>query len=137
VYALADLLYVSPDEYEVLSGRPYGDRRREAPLPGPRPPGATVIVKRRDEITVRDVAGVAVARVPCTDRTSAVDPTGAGDAVAAGVLAAHSVGGSVVDGCRLGLWIAAHRVSHQGDGGHRHLPAAPEAFPWLAVGGGR
>jgi sugar/nucleoside kinase (ribokinase family) len=131
VYALADVLYVSPDEYATLSGHPYADGAREAPLLGLCSTGTRVIVKPMDEIVVRYASGFEMTRVPRTDRTAAVDPTGAGDAVAAGMLAAYGAGAGIVQGCRLGLWIAARRVSAHGDGGHRRLRHAAGRFPWL------
>ena len=131
VYRLADLLYVSPQEYGVLSGRPFTGVVQEASLVGLCSPGATVIVKPTDEIVVRAATGRERARVPRADGTVAVDPTGAGDAVAAGVLAAQAAGGTLVEGCQLGLWIAARRVSAHGDGGHVGLARAPLVFPWL------
>jgi len=132
LYRLADLLYVSPQEYSVLSGRPFTGVVQEASLVGLCSPGATLIVKPSDQIVIRAATGHERARVPRTDGAAAVDPTGAGDAVAAGVLAAHAAGGTIVDGCRLGLWIAEHRVSAPGDGGHVALSRAPLLFPWLA-----
>lgn len=124
IYALADVLYVNPVEYRALSGSPYPGGGRAASLSGLCPAGTQVVVKPAHQIVVHGADGQVLARVPRVDNDAAVDPTGAGDAVAAGVLAALSEDRSVVDGCRLGLRIATQRVSDLGDRGHVDLRRA-------------
>lgn len=122
LYALADVLYVNPQEHRVLSGRTYAaGAAYAASLTRLCPGTARIIVKPVHEVAVHEAGGRLVARVPREDDSAAVDPTGAGDAVAAGVLAALGEGRDVVDGCRLGLRIAAQRVSDLGDRGHAAL----------------
>ena len=118
IYALADVLYVNPQEMAVLSE---GQGTRPRSLRGLCASYALVIVKPMHEIVVQHADGFLLARVPRSDDAVAVDPTGAGDAVAAGVLAALGQGRSVIDGCKLGLRIAALRVSEVGDRGHDNL----------------
>jgi ribokinase len=124
IYALADVLYVNPMEYGVLSGSPYPGGGRAASLLGLCPAGTQVVVKPIHQIVVHRADGFELSRVPRVDDDEAVDPTGAGDAVAAGVLAALGEGRSVTEGCRLGLRIAAQRVSDLGDRGHVDLRRA-------------
>jgi sugar/nucleoside kinase (ribokinase family) len=103
------------------------------------PDRTLIIVKPSSQIIVRHAAGFELARVPRVDDTAAVDPTGAGDAVAAGVLAALGQGRSIIEGCQLGLRIAAQRVSGLGDRGHLDLRNAlgelwpPPASPPVAL----
>jgi sugar/nucleoside kinase (ribokinase family) len=121
IYALADVLYINPQELAVLN-RASGDRSgRMSSLLGLCPPSAFVVVKPMDEIVVQHADGFEVTRVLRCDETIAVDPTGAGDAVAAGVLAALGQGRTVAEGCALGLRVAARRVSEFGDRGHANL----------------
>lgn len=121
VYALADVLYVSPHELAHLSTGRHSRRGHQASLQGLCADETLVVVKPMHAIVIRLANGMAVARLPRLDRSLAVDPTGAGDGVAAGVLAALGASRSVVDGCRLGLRIAAQRVSDFGDRGHGDL----------------
>jgi sugar/nucleoside kinase (ribokinase family) len=107
LYRLADVLYVSPQELALVRTLCS--------------PDAVVVEKAMHGVVVRRVDGAPIDRVPQLDRSVAVDPTGAGDAVAAGVLAALGEKRSVVDGCHLGLRIASHRISAPGDRGHTNL----------------
>lgn len=118
IYALADVLYVDPQELAVLSESQGGRPRSLRGLCGSY---ALVVVKPMHEVVIQHADGFLLARVPRSDDAVAVDPTGAGDAVAAGVLAALGQGRSVIDGCELGLRIAALRVSEVGDRGHDDL----------------
>jgi sugar/nucleoside kinase (ribokinase family) len=112
IFGLADVVYVNAQEHAALGGRSL--RRLCAAT-------ALVIVKSLRQVVVQHTSGLVVGRVPRRHDLIAVDPTGAGDAVAAGVLAAVGGQRSLVDGCRLGLRIAALRVSAYGDLGHRNL----------------
>jgi len=113
IYALADVLFVNPQEHAALG--------RGQSLDGLCSSHTVVVVKPTHEIVVQRADGFRVARVPRHEVAAAVDSTGAGDAVAAGVLAALGDGRNLVDGCRLGLRIAAQRVSDLGDRGHADL----------------
>ena len=124
IYALADVLYVNPVEYRALSGSPYPGGGRAASLSGLCAARTKVVVKPAHQIVVHRADGHELTRVPRVDNDAAVDPTGAGDAVAAGVLAALGEDRSVADGCRLGLRIATQRVSDLGDRGHVDLRQA-------------
>jgi len=122
IYAHADVVYANAQEYAVLTvGGDTHSSVRAWSMRGLCPAGPLVIVKSLHEIVVQHAGGFDVARVPRRDSNSAVDPTGAGDAVAAGVLAALGQGRSVMEGCELGLRIAAHRVADYGDRGHADL----------------
>jgi sugar/nucleoside kinase (ribokinase family) len=60
-----------------------------------------------------------------------VDATGAGDAYAAGVLAALAVGAAPGAGVRLGMALARHQLLHMADAGHRDFPGIYRA--WAAA----
>jgi sugar/nucleoside kinase (ribokinase family) len=113
IYALADVLFVSTQERDTL--------RRGRTLQALCSSHTVVVVKSAHEIVVERADGFRVARVPRYEGAATVDATGAGDAVAAGVLAALGDGYNVVEGCRLGLRIAARRVADLGDRGHADL----------------
>jgi sugar/nucleoside kinase (ribokinase family) len=121
LYALADVVFVNPAELRRLDA--HGVR---ASLPR----SAVVVLKAESELRVLDRSGATLATEPRRDRTAAVDPTGAGDAVAAGVLAALATGRTLREGCALGLRLAAQRVSAAGDRGLVNLrQAAGEPWP--------
>jgi sugar/nucleoside kinase (ribokinase family) len=117
IYALADLLYINPRERADLSDG-------SGSLVGLCPPSTVVIMKARREVMIQRSDGSEIDRVPLQGDGGAVDPTGAGDALAAGVLAAIACGRGLVAGCRLGLRIAGHRVADFGDRGHVNLRGA-------------
>lgn len=123
IYARADVLFVNPAELRRLDA--HGVR---ASLPR----GSVVVLKAESELRVLDRSGATLATEPRRDRTAAVDPTGAGDAVAAGVLAALATGRSFREGCALGLRLAAQRVSAPGDRGLVNLRQAA-GEPWPVV----
>jgi sugar/nucleoside kinase (ribokinase family) len=118
IYALTDLLYINPQERADLSGGGSGS------LVGLCPPSTIVILKARREVMIQRSDGSEIDRAPLQNDGMAVDPTGAGDALAAGVLAAIGCGRDLVAGCRLGLRIAGHRVADFGDRGHVDLRVA-------------
>lgn len=121
IYRQADLLFLNVQEFEALTN---ADIDSPASLRSVRhlcPGGTAVVLKGVDEVILLHAAGHTISRVPQTVWADRVDMTGAGDAVAAGVLAALAEGRSINEGCALGLRIAALRISDFGDRGHEDL----------------
>lgn len=122
IYQLADVVYANVQEYAALtSGGDTSSSVRMRSLRHLCPASTLVILKAHRELIVQHASGFDLARIPQREHVVAVDPTGAGDAVAAGVLAALGQGRDLVEGCALGLRLAARRVAAYGDSGHSQL----------------
>jgi sugar/nucleoside kinase (ribokinase family) len=124
LYDVADLLLVNLQEFEALTGSDLESAPAHRSLRHLCPRSTVVVVKGVDEVVLQHAAGFHLARIPQKQVVRPVDPTGAGDAVAAGILAALAESKSLVDGCTLGLRMAAVRVSHYGDRAHADLLSA-------------
>lgn len=66
--------------------------------------------------------------IPVYPARQTVDPTGAGDAYRAGLLAGLSRGLSMRASAHLGAWISAKSVEHKGTQNHRIEPEGLEAL---------
>ncbi len=122
LYRHADLLLVNSEEFEELTEAGAGETGSARSMRRLCPNGTAVILKCRDRVIVRLPSDLQVVHVPRPAVTSVVDPTGAGDAISAGVLTAVAENRSLVEGCALGLRIAIARISAYGDLGHTNLP---------------
>ncbi len=125
LFSEADLLFLNQQEFTGLTGSLPVDVEAIRSLHELCPRAAVHILKRHTEVHVVHPSGLTVSTIerPPTD-AQAVDPTGAGDAFAAGVLAAIVRNRSIVDGARFGLSLASARVSAGGDTGHARQESA-------------
>ena len=120
LFGQADLLFVNAQEFNQLT-RSISQSAPGSSLRRLFPNHTAIIVKQRNHIFIRLSNGVDVVRVRQPTTKSVVDPTGAGDAVCAGVLTAVAERRSLAEGCALGMRIAAARISDYGDRGQANL----------------
>jgi sugar/nucleoside kinase (ribokinase family) len=109
LFATADIVFLNHEEHTTLA----------PDLPSLLTASALVVHKRPDGVELHDRAAGTTLWVPQTQMVDAVDPTGAGDAFAAGLLTGLAEGRPLGDGAALGLELAARRVSGWGDEGLR------------------
>ena len=121
IFRQADVVLLNHQEYQQLVGDDPEVRSSVRLLTSLCPRAGIVILKGLTEVIVQHSSGVTLAAIPRLRGVATVDPTGAGDALAAGVLAALASGRSLVEGCFLGRDLAAIRVSALGDVGHSDL----------------
>ncbi len=121
IYKQADLVFLNVQEFEAVTGADIDSRASLRSVRHLCPGGTAVVAKGVDEIILLHAAGHTISRVPQTTWVDPIDMTGAGDAVAAGILAAVAEGRPITEGCNLGLRIAALRISDFGDRGHVDL----------------
>jgi sugar/nucleoside kinase (ribokinase family) len=134
--ASADLLLVTARELAALAGPRPSDPELAGALRGRLASGATVLLKRADGVTVLgDGPGRRFARRPLPARLVR-DATGAGDVLAAGVLAVLARDRAALPaGIALGMRLARRKLRHVGSAGHagfariahRCLGSAPPA----------
>jgi sugar/nucleoside kinase (ribokinase family) len=118
--AAADLLLLTAWELAALAGRDGSDADLARGLLARLGGHATVLVKRADSVTVLGRAGATLRFVRRPLPAHLVrDPTGAGDVLAAGVLAALARDPTALtDGIALGTRLARRKLRHVGAAGH-------------------
>jgi sugar/nucleoside kinase (ribokinase family) len=118
--AAADLLLLTSRELAALAGRAGSDAELVRGLRARVGRQPTVLVKRADSVTVlgRAAATLRFVRRPLPARLVR-DPTGAGDVLAAGVLAALARDPTALtNGIALGMRLARRKLRHVGAAGH-------------------
>ncbi len=119
----ANLLFLNDEECEKLTGA-HGDAASELRSLHELCPNGTMIVRKYvDRVLVQRSTEEDSVCVPKPAATTVIDPTGAGDALAAGVLTALAEGRGIAQGCDLGMRIAQHRIADYGDRGLTDLLA--------------
>jgi sugar/nucleoside kinase (ribokinase family) len=118
--AAAGLLLLTSRELAALAGRGGSDAELVRDLRARLGRQPTVLVKRADSVTVLGRAGATLRFVRRPLPAHLVrDPTGAGDVLAAGVLAALARDPSALDdGIALGMRLARRKLRHVGAAGH-------------------
>jgi sugar/nucleoside kinase (ribokinase family) len=132
IFGLADVIFVNEQEFTMLTNGSSDGTTAVRRLRELCPRAAVHILKDVGGVQVQHPAGLMLATERRRTSAVAVDPTGAGDAVAAGVLAAIALDKPVTAGVRLGLRLAADQVGDVGDRGHGKHPL-PE--PWDETSG--
>jgi ribokinase len=121
IFAIADIVFLNEQEFTALTGSVPSDRSALKMLTELCPQAAVHILKDYRSVKIILRSGIEAAAIPQSMNVNAVDPTGAGDAFAAGILFAVASTRSLYEGALLGLKLAALRVSAVGDEGHRNL----------------
>lgn len=123
---LADVIFLNPAEFGVLTGRSPGVSDRDAArhwLERSASPRGALVLKRPDRVTVfhglaGGTAGTTYRNPGVLDPAQIVDDTGAGDAFAAGFLAGTCLPGfETADGVELGLRLARAKLGFVGTTG--------------------
>jgi ribokinase len=107
----ADVLFANLDEARVLTGLSSGPEKLATAI---LPYAATVVVKCGADGAIWAGAGGVVVSSPASPASTVVDPTGAGDAFAAGYLAAWLAGGTPAEALAAGARLGALAVSRFG-----------------------
>lgn len=114
IFAHVDLLFLNDREYLTLAGGSPESRHSALALRSVAPRAAVHVFKDLRGIRLLHASGLTSFSARRIGDVQTIDPTGAGDAVAAGVLASIAENRTLEEGARLGLRIAATVVGRSG-----------------------
>jgi len=115
IFKLTDTLFLNEQEFSKLTNSVPSDEKAIKSLSSVSPNAAVYILKEHRSVKLIHPSGILAANISQQNVVDTVDPTGAGDAFAAGVLFAIASSHSLSEGAVLGLKLAASHVSGFGD----------------------
>lgn len=124
IFSLADLLFVNDREYLTLTGGSPESRHSALALRSIAPRAAVHVFKDLRGVRLLHACGLTAFSARRIQDVQTIDPTGAGDAVAAGVLASITENRTLEEGARLGLRIASKVAGRSGPERSANLRAA-------------
>ncbi|MES9851794.1 MAG: carbohydrate kinase family protein [Candidatus Thiodiazotropha sp. L084R] len=120
IFRIADALFLNEQEFSKITNSVPSDREALKLLSSISPNSAVYILKEHRSVKLIHPSGVVAATIDQPNIVETIDPTGAGDAFAAGVLLALSSSRSLTEGATLGLKLAALQVSNVGNEGFKN-----------------